>query len=99
MTCVSQVNAIFQRFQEERMFLSIFHKFLYRFTQNLLTCKITQVSFHYLFVAKKGGLTAPCWYSGLFHLNLLATSICIETPAIITEYLYCNIFKQLHLLD
>ena len=30
----------------------------------------------------KSELPAPCWYSHLLYLNLLATSIFIETPAL-----------------
>ena len=29
----------------------------------------------------KSGLPAPCWYSQLLYLSLLATSIVIESPA------------------
>ena len=30
----------------------------------------------------KSGLLAPCWYSRLLYLNLLATSVFIETSAL-----------------
>ena len=38
-----------------------------------------------IFPPKRRGLTAPCWYSRLLDLNLLATSIFIETPGYVFE--------------